>query len=95
MQHTHQLFHAASHIKDDSLLPSKIVSTHLTHPNVCVWARGMQTARHPLIRHSNLCMSAKATECARACLDGYCSTVQDLLDWFEVDLGFTELYLFR
>jgi len=22
-------------------------------------------------------------------LDGYCSTVQDLLDWFEVDLGFT------
>ena len=23
-------------------------------------------------------------------LDGYCSTVQDLLDWFEVDLGFTE-----
>jgi len=28
-------------------------------------------------------------------LDGYCSTVQDLLDWFKVDLGFTELYLFR
>ena len=28
-------------------------------------------------------------------LDGYCSTVQDLLDWFEVDLGFTKLYLFR
>jgi len=24
-------------------------------------------------------------------VDGYCSTVQDLLDWFEVDLGFTEL----
>ena len=23
--------------------------------------------------------------------DGYCSTVQRLLDWFEVDLGFTEL----
>jgi len=23
--------------------------------------------------------------------DGYCSTVQDLLDWFEVDLGFAEL----
>jgi len=22
--------------------------------------------------------------------DGYCSTVQGLLDWFEVDLGFTE-----
>jgi len=27
----------------------------------------------------------------RAFLDGYCSTVQSLLDWFEVDLGFTEL----
>jgi len=24
-------------------------------------------------------------------LDGYCSTVQGLLNWFEVDLGFTEL----
>jgi len=24
-------------------------------------------------------------------LDGYCSTVQGLLDWFEVDVGFTEL----
>jgi len=24
-------------------------------------------------------------------LDGYCSTVQGLLDWLEVDLGFTEL----
>jgi len=24
-------------------------------------------------------------------LDGYCSTVQGLLDWFEMDLGFTEL----
>jgi len=24
-------------------------------------------------------------------LDGYCSTVQGLLDWFEVDLGFSEL----
>jgi len=23
--------------------------------------------------------------------DGYCCTVQGLLDWFEVDLGFTEL----
>jgi len=26
-----------------------------------------------------------------AVFDGYCSTVQGLLDWFEVDLGFTEL----
>jgi len=26
-----------------------------------------------------------------AFLDGYCSTVQGLLDWFELDSGFTEL----
>ena len=30
-----------------------------------------------------------------AFLDGYCSAVQGLLDWFEVDLGFTKLCLFR
>jgi len=27
-------------------------------------------------------------------VDGYCSTVQGFLDWFEADLGFTELLLF-
>jgi len=27
----------------------------------------------------------------RTFLDGYCSTVQGLLDWFEVNLGFTAL----
>jgi len=27
----------------------------------------------------------------RPFLDGYCSTVQGLLDWIEIDLGFTEL----
>ena len=32
-----------------------------------------------------------ATQRPHAFLDGYCSTVQGLLDWFEVDLGFTEL----
>jgi len=26
-------------------------------------------------------------------LDGYCSIAQGLLDWFEVDLGFTKLFL--
>ena len=30
-----------------------------------------------------------------AFVDGYCSTVQGLFDWFEVDLGFPELVLFR
>jgi len=24
-------------------------------------------------------------------IDGYCSTLQELLDWVEVDLGFTKL----
>jgi len=28
-------------------------------------------------------------------LDGNCVTVQSLLDWFEVDLGFTKLNFFR
>jgi len=27
-------------------------------------------------------------------LDGYCSTVQGLLDWFEVDLGFTRAFIY-
>ena len=26
--------------------------------------------------------------------DGYCSTVQGLLDWFEVDLGFTQAFIY-
>ena len=30
--------------------------------------------------------------CTLAFLDGYCSTVQGLLDWFEVDLGFTKIF---
>ena len=30
-----------------------------------------------------------------AFLEGYCSTVQGLRDWFEVDLGFPELVVFR
>ena len=37
---------------------------------------------------------SKTTETGRfvlTFLDGYCGTVQDLLDWFEEDLGFTEL----
>jgi len=29
------------------------------------------------------------TRCAHFSLDGYCSTVQGVLDWFEVDVGFT------
>ena len=33
--------------------------------------------------------------CSTLFFDGYCSTVQGLLDWFEVDLGFTELSLIQ
>jgi len=33
----------------------------------------------------------RETDNLYAFVDGYCSTVQGLLDWFEVDLGFTEL----
>ena len=29
--------------------------------------------------------------CSSSFLDGYCSAVQGLLDWFEADLGFTEI----
>jgi len=30
-----------------------------------------------------------------AFIDGYCSTAQGLLDWFEEDLGFAKIRLFR
>ena len=36
------------------------------------------------------CMTIVAAVVA-AFVDGCCSTVQGLLDWFEVDFGFTEL----
>jgi len=45
--------------------------------------------------------SASSIRLHRACqgksyfLDGYCATVQGLLDWFEVDLIFTKLRFFR
>jgi len=49
-----------------------------------------------------LCISAMCfakisltISCRVPFLDGYCSTVQGLLDWFEVDLGFTELLLIQ
>ena len=38
---------------------------------------------------------AVATLARTPFVDGYCSTVQGLLDWFEVDLGFTELSLIQ
>jgi len=45
------------------------------------------TCEHPI---SCVCASnANRQKCTF--FDGYCSTVQGLLDWFEVNLGFTEL----
>jgi len=43
----------------------------------------------------HISVSYACCSCVRVCmcafLDGYSSTVQGLLDWFEVDLGFTKL----
>ena len=36
-------------------------------------------------------MDQNVKDARHTILDGYCSTVQGLLDWYEVDLGFTEL----
>ena len=41
--------------------------------------------------HINTCVRALCSCTVHTFVDGYCSTVQGLLDWFEVDLGFTEL----
>ena len=48
---------------------------------------------------SHLCRDLKASRsmCDKTCshfFDGYCSTVQGLLDWFEVDLGFTRAFIY-
>ena len=41
------------------------------------------------------CFCVRESDPPKVCIirffDGYCSTVQGLLDWFEADLGFTEL----
>jgi len=44
-----------------------------------------------------LCVCVCVCVCEYMCvfLDGYCCTVQGLLDWFEVDLGFTELFFIQ
>ena len=44
--------------------------------------------------HERFPIYVTVLQCDAVCccfFDGYCSTVQGLLDWFEVDLGFTEL----
>jgi len=67
--------------------------TNRSHPT-CVWF---------LIHMSVLLVSLFTDWLLRNCtritewlffFEGYCSTVQGLLDWFEVDLGFTSFCLF-
>ena len=41
--------------------------------------------------YESLCMCTRASDVWSTSLDVYCSTAQGLLDWCEVDLGFTEL----
>ena len=40
--------------------------------------------------HAFICV-IKTNSLCNIFFDGYCSTVQGLLDWVEVDLGFTKL----
>jgi len=40
---------------------------------------------------AGLCLCVAAFVMCSSFVDGYCSTLQGVLDWFEVDLGFTEL----
>jgi len=42
-------------------------------------------------RNAHGSTSTVSSHSVSSCLDGYCSTVQGLLDWCEVDLGFAEL----
>ena len=54
---------------------------------VCVYSKHAHTYAFSFFLA--LCRSRSRTRSIS--LNGYCSTVQGLLDWFEVDLGFTEL----
>jgi len=60
-----------------------------------LWAHNRSlSAKEPLIIglfFGKSCMKRGHCAVLPTCFKGYCSTVQDLLDWFEVDLGFIEL----
>jgi len=55
---------------------------------MCIWHESLMCVYN--MNRSCVCMKWIARF-----FDGYCSTVQDLLDWFEVDLGLTELLFFQ
>ena len=73
-------------------------NTHEQHP-FCVHTTPRYNtlqrtaAHHNKLQHISLAVAKKNNRTKRSFFffDGYCSTVQGLLDWFEVDLGFTEL----
>jgi len=83
-----------------------IYKRHVTHIQMSQVSH-MDEARHTyewVLSHNGMCHATHTNKshdiyewvmshtCTpRMFLDGYCSTVQGLLDWFEVDLGCTEL----
>ena len=72
-----------SYVRCDLLICAiwPIHTCDMTHPHV-LYDTQVHTCRSTL---------SYAWHDVLSVLDGYCSTVQGLLDWFEVDLGFTEL----
>ena len=59
---------------------------------VCVREKERQIDRESARERESLCVSVCVCMSVPVpFFDGYCSTVQGLLDWFEVDLGFTKL----
>ena len=54
------------------------------------WLAHFAHVQHSFLRHDWMTGSHVQHD-SLTFLDGYCSTVQGLIDWFEVDLGFTEL----
>ena len=87
MSRAHSLAHR--HLSRDACCTRPLISCPLAHRQVS--ASLLLSLSLPL----TLSLVLSFLPHAATFLDGYCSTVQDLLDWFEVDLGFTKLYLFR
>ena len=82
-----------------SVLYTYTVTAHTHHCTYTVTAHTQSLHMHSHCVHCIQLQSYIHTQYAetvyvqvsRPFFDGYCSTVQGLLDWFEVDLGFTEL----
>jgi len=67
---------------------------------ICVYTHiRRDRGTYSCIRQSDICVYTHIYTCMcvykHVFLEGYCSTVQGLLGWFEVDLGFTSFRLFR